>query len=336
MPRSKVRDFFRLRPFILSAACIPVIYIVFAGAYILLSGYIANKMAIDTRHLFIIESVKGIAYVLITGALLFVLCHIWLKRIQTHQMLLVESERRVMAGLTCSSIAHDLNNLLVVLKGVLDELEELDERERKPEFFLATRESLTTSIEGLSQMAKNLSRSAKQISPDEKENRNISKRLSIIARLASKHPEVRHCDLKAGDFPPIRTYLNTPLFDQAMMNLIINAAQAAGPKGIVELSLELKDRAILIHVEDSGPGIPAEKVETIFTPGFSTKPKGSGLGMLCVRAFVDSCNGTVRIEKSKLGGAAFLIQIPLHLKNEKKMVGQSDLERRRRPQNPLT
>ncbi len=66
----------------------------------------------------------------------------------------------------------------------------------------------------------------------------------------------------------------------------------------------------MLAVHDDGPGVPADQVDSIFDPCFTTKPDGTGIGLVAVRAFAASCGGAVSVGQSPLGGALFQIRIP--------------------------
>lgn len=290
------------------AVTIPLAYVIVSTAYIFFSGRIAKALARDTQQLAAIESVKGFGFVLVTGILLFVLCRLWMRRQEKQQALLVESEKKAVAGMASASVAHDLNNLLMALSGLV---EELKDHEQGNDLLITTRTNLETSIEELSQLSKSLVRAARQLEPEGSEVVDVPSRLALVIRLLAKHPDFRRCTLQYAEGPRVSALLNGPLFEQAVLNLLINAAQAAGPGGTVELSVLRRDGTIEVRVDDSGSGITPREARNIFRPGYTTKKDGSGLGLLCVRAFADSCSGSVSVERSKLGGAAFLLRIPV-------------------------
>ena len=104
--------------------------------------------------------------------------------------------------------------------------------------------------------------------------------------------------------------LHKELLEQAVLNLIVNAAQAAGSHGRIELAVRRTAHALLLEVHDNGPGIPPEKAEAIFDAGYTTKGNGTGLGLLSVQAFAAACRGRISVARSPLGGAAFQLAIP--------------------------
>lgn len=97
-------------------------------------------------------------------------------------------------------------------------------------------------------------------------------------------------------------------FQQAMVNLVRNAADAVSgqpPARIAILGRPISDEFYEVRVEDNGPGIPAEELDTIFRPLMTTKNGGMGLGLSVTRTIVESHGGTIKVENSVLGGAAF-------------------------------
>jgi signal transduction histidine kinase len=103
---------------------------------------------------------------------------------------------------------------------------------------------------------------------------------------------------------------------QLLMNLIVNAMDAISesddPKREIAIRVVPAGRYAEIAISDSGPGIPADKVERIFDPFFTTKPHGMGIGLSIVQTIVNAHNGRVSAgNQSAGGGAIFRIHLPL-------------------------
>ena len=108
--------------------------------------------------------------------------------------------------------------------------------------------------------------------------------------------------------------LNTQLFSWTLENLMKNGIDAMKGKG--EISLKLRDEAHAIHIEisDTGSGIKKENFKKIFSPGFTTKKRGWGLGLsLAKRIIVDYHKGKISVKSSELDkGTTFEIVLKKH------------------------
>jgi signal transduction histidine kinase len=92
---------------------------------------------------------------------------------------------------------------------------------------------------------------------------------------------------------------------RALLNLARNAVTAAGPTGTVVLSAQPADAGVAWEVRDSGPGIPDELRDKIFAPFFTTREKGTGLGLAFVRDIVRDHGATIAVDRGPEGGARF-------------------------------
>ena len=98
---------------------------------------------------------------------------------------------------------------------------------------------------------------------------------------------------------------------QALLNVVINAIQAVERKGRVEVSAGVTDGRVSVVVSDNGPGIPPEKLASIFDPYFTTKTEGSGLGLWIAQQIVTAHGGSLRAENAPAGGAIVTMLLPL-------------------------
>jgi signal transduction histidine kinase len=125
------------------------------------------------------------------------------------------------------------------------------------------------------------------------------------------------------------------LLQRALINLLINAAEATtGRRGgagdgvvAVRADLNTADR-VAIRIEDNGPGIPAELMDRIFNPFFTTKDDGTGLGLAIVHQIAETLGGSIRAANRTSGGAVFTLLIPVsqeevYLGSVERMMSQS-------------
>ena len=98
---------------------------------------------------------------------------------------------------------------------------------------------------------------------------------------------------------------------RALLNLAQNAAQAAPDQGgRVRLGARAEGDTLIFEVEDNGPGVPEDKRELVFAPFFTTKQKGTGLGLALVKRCVEHHRGTVAVAEAPGGGARFQVRLP--------------------------
>jgi signal transduction histidine kinase len=126
----------------------------------------------------------------------------------------------------------------------------------------------------------------------------------------------------------VSLYLNTSLgelrvkgdpiqLQQVIVNLIVNSmeAMAGMPYGRTTIGQTRTDggSSVLISISDSGPGIPAAKLNEIFDPFFTTKKQGMGVGLSIARTIVQAHGGRIWAENQIGGGAVFCLALPLSL-----------------------
>jgi signal transduction histidine kinase len=94
-------------------------------------------------------------------------------------------------------------------------------------------------------------------------------------------------------------------------NLLVNAAHAMRGEGCVGIAVTSIDAVCQITFTDSGPGIPAELHEKIFVPFFTTKSRGSGLGLPTAKRLVEAHEGQITIDSPPTGGTTVSVRLPL-------------------------
>jgi signal transduction histidine kinase len=106
------------------------------------------------------------------------------------------------------------------------------------------------------------------------------------------------------------------LLQQVIFNLVNNACQAMGDEGDLFLTSRILPASIEILVRDSGPGVPREIREAIFTPFFTTKEegKGTGLGLSMSRSIIEKFGGTLTLNEKIEKGSEFIIRLPRKIK----------------------
>lgn len=298
-----------------TAALWALIYIAICVPYIWFSGQWAEAIASSAEHLKRIEAAKGTLFVLVTGALFFVMSLAVWRRIRANeniirrqQQSLLASERKVVAGMYAATMAHDLNNLLMCLSALV---ECLKKPVREEAALARIRHDIETATASLSHLAACVSASAKEVFPDIRVPTPLGATVARVVALARKHPDVRRCAIALFEDHGASPNCNAALLEEALLNLIINAAQAAGPHGHIDIRSARSDGCAVVQIHDDGPGVADHLIPAIFDPCFTTKSAGSGLGLLAVRTFALSHGGSITVGKSPLGGALFELRFPV-------------------------
>ncbi len=297
------------------AAVAALVYVTCCLAYIWVSGWLARGLAEDAEQLQRIEAIKGTAFILITGLLFFLISFIQWKRIDHYERLVVkqqqallDGERKAVAAMCTASLAHDLNNLLMSLSGIV---EGIKDHEAQDPCLISLRQETELAIGALSRLSKRLYQTASQALPAEYVRVNLGDVARQAATFVRKHPDLRFAGIEVRETRRIESCVTLGLFEEALLNLLINAGQAAGERAKILLQLDSADGEAVISVHDNGPGVPDELRRRVFDPCFTTKSGGSGIGLVAVKTFAASHDGRVEVSASPLGGAVFEIRFPI-------------------------
>ncbi len=116
-----------------------------------------------------------------------------------------------------------------------------------------------------------------------------------------------------GDSLPM-VHANPRQIEQVLMNLFVNAADAMKTQdgGVLTVSSRQQHDKIIVLVDDTGPGIPGHRLQSIWKPFYTTKDmdKGTGLGLSISRGIVEEHSGTLTAENNPEGGARFIVELP--------------------------
>ena len=99
---------------------------------------------------------------------------------------------------------------------------------------------------------------------------------------------------------------------QAFLNIFINAMQAMPDGGTIRITTQSNNNTIKILFEDEGEGIPENIIGKIWDPFFTTKSKGTGLGLGIVKNIIESHGGTIQISSRAAAGARVTIELPVN------------------------
>jgi two-component system sensor histidine kinase PilS (NtrC family) len=134
--------------------------------------------------------------------------------------------------------------------------------------------------------------------------------VKTTAHLLSTDPALRDVDIEVeGAAPPVSA--DPDMMRVVFQNLLINSAHAMQGKGRIRVAVEPVDATCQIAFADAGPGIPPDLRDKIFTPFFTTKTRGSGLGLPTVKRLIEAHNGQIAINCPPAGGTTVVIRLPM-------------------------
>jgi len=129
----------------------------------------------------------------------------------------------------------------------------------------------------------------------------------IAARASRQHVVVRLTLPRQ----PVEVWGFQDRLSVAILSVLVNALDAMPDGGALQLSVVRADNGeIEIHVRDSGPGIPSERLVEVWNIHSTTKPRGAGIGLPVARAAVESHGGTIHYQPNPEGGSCFVIALP--------------------------
>jgi len=99
---------------------------------------------------------------------------------------------------------------------------------------------------------------------------------------------------------------------QAFLNILINAMQSMPDGGNIDIDIEKKEGFVFLHIKDSGEGVSDDSMKKIWAPFFTTKEKGTGLGLGIVRNIIRSHHGEVEFHKNPEKGSVLSVKLPIN------------------------
>jgi signal transduction histidine kinase/HAMP domain-containing protein len=231
-------------------------------------------------------------------------------RLTLAQQQMVQAAKLSALGELVAGVAHELNNPLAVLSGIVELLEE-----DAPEALRPRVQAMQASIEKAARIVRDLLTFARR--------RPLQRERVDVAAIVERTLELTSADLGlsgvrverdvAPDLPPI--WADPHGLEQVLVNLVTNARQAmAEVEGPRVLRIALRPSAgggVSVTVEDTGPGIAPELLPAIFDPFVTTKGvHGTGLGLSISYGIIREHGGEIRAENPPGGGARFVVELP--------------------------
>ncbi|KIX15469.1 sensor histidine kinase [Dethiosulfatarculus sandiegensis] len=231
----------------------------------------------------------------------------------------MESNRDLAAvGRAASSIAHDMKTPLMAIGGFVSQVSRTLEPESNEFRKLSIALRQTSRLESLVKDILAYARPMELHKREEDLNQLVLDCLELIEELAGRKQVELKLKQSMG-IPPVM--LDRSRIQQALINLLSNAVEAAPPGGYVQVSSIHRGNEVRVEVADNGEGIMPDKKEEIFLPFVTAKDQGTGLGLSIARKIVEAHQGRLYVRDALEGGAVFVLLLPLGAKRRRKMFG---------------
>jgi two-component system, NtrC family, sensor kinase len=231
-------------------------------------------------------------------------------RAATHALLeqqhsLAQAERLAAVGELAASLAHELRNPLAGIQmacaNLRSEVRDSDQAERL--------DLVGGELKRMARLLNSLLDQSRQMPPPANEINLASVVKELVTLTRYQIPE--QILLQTDITPNLTCWAPESNLRQALLNLMLNAAQALGEKaGLITIASHREKRGLIISVKDNGPGFPAEILKTGIRTFNTGRANGTGLGLAVVQRFVHDMNGQIELTNPSEGGARVSLILP--------------------------
>lgn len=224
---------------------------------------------------------------------------------------LAQSEREGAWRDIARQIAHEIKNPLTPMKLSVQHLQRAwnDKHPKLEETFHKVSKTIITQIDVLNDLASEFSNYAKMPTP-EFNNIHLLEALQPIIDLHQNDENIKIMNQINDD---LYVYFDQNYLNRTFTNLIKNATQAIPDdiKGLIDISATIENDFVKISISDNGKGISAKDALKVFTPYFSTKIHGMGLGLPMVKNMIEAVGGKISFKSTENVGTVFEVILPL-------------------------
>jgi two-component system sensor kinase FixL len=209
-------------------------------------------------------------------------------------------------GEMAAIVAHEVKNPLAGIRGAI---QVFGSRLSDDEANARVMKEIVARIDSLDQMMRDLLLFARPPQP-RRASTDLTSLVTTTASLLSQDPALREVAIDVQGSAPL-VHADPDMLRIVFQNLLINGAHAMQGKGTITVRVQSREGFCQIAFTDAGPGIPAEIRARIFTPFFTTKTRGSGLGLPTAKRLVEAHKGEIAIDCPAGGGTTVTIRLPL-------------------------
>jgi len=238
------------------------------------------------------------------------------EELRNNEAYMIQSEKLASLGQLASGMAHEIHNPLTIISGEAQlYLERFKGQDEKVDMVL---KSIIEECQRAADITRRILRFAKPAPTDVVPldlKATVEETLTLAGYQVRLEKVERIVEVPA-DLPKVRGNQNQ--LQEVILNLILNACQAMGEQGgkLILRAEATNGSSVQLQVEDTGPGIPANRLKKIFDPFFTTKQTGTGLGLFVSQRIVGSHGGTITVDSVEGKGTCFTIRLPIYKEME--------------------
>ena len=216
-----------------------------------------------------------------------------------------------------ADVAHEIKNPLTSIRSASDTLRAAKTDEQRAKLV----DIIQSDVKRMNRLISDISRASRVDAALAKEKVQVLDLNLVFESLCELYEPLladKQISIKQMGLPnPAYVKAYEASFAQVLRNLIDNAMTFSESGSTIALRLEIVENGVQIHVEDEGPGIPPDNLETVFERFYTERPKGavfgshSGLGLAICRQIVAAHNGRIWAENRRDSGARFTVELPL-------------------------
>lgn len=274
-----------LTPVIVSLICLPY-----------------SIIAMEQHRVFFYDEILQMFLFILVGAIVGILKD----REQRQRALNVRLVALAALGETMASVAHEMKNILVPLRGFLRRIRENPSLDKKGASYLDIVDTESAKLDKMTQDMLAFGRFA----PLQRKEVDVGELVEEVKRTLNNEFRGGRVQLICHSDCRTKASLDGEKIRQTLINLLQNALHASPEGGEVRLSADCNGRAVSFVIEDQGVGIPAANLEKIFQPFFTTKAQGTGLGLAITQRIVREHGGRIQVKSAPGNGTRFTLTLP--------------------------
>lgn len=235
-----------------------------------------------------------------------------LQELKETQVQLINSEKMASLGQLVAGVAHEINTPVASIKSNNAIIRKIIQKLDKNELLDTLQEINNLDAEAINRINNIVISLKKFVRLDEADlqEADINSEIDLTLDLIRHETKNRITIVKNyGSLPPVKCYPN--MLNQVFTNILINACQAIEGEGTIDITTFAQDDKIKIKIKDNGIGIPEDKIDKIFTAGFTTKGVGvgTGLGLAICAKIIEKHGGEITVNSEVGKGTCFTITI---------------------------